>query len=60
VNQRGARTDERSLQQLARDIVRGQAHIVVEQRESLIDRAWSTIVGTLRQLSGKPAPQPAT
>ena len=60
VNQRGARTDERSLQQLARDIVRGQAHIVVEQRESLIDRAWSTIVGTLRQLSGKPAPQPVT
>lgn len=60
VNQRGARTDERSLQQLARDIVRGQAQIVVEQRESLIDRAWSTIVGTLRQLSGKPAPQPAT
>ncbi|WP_257388809.1 DUF1631 domain-containing protein, partial [Tahibacter caeni] len=60
VNQRGARTEERSLQQLARDLVRGQAHIVSEQRESLIDRAWSTILGTLRQFSGKPAPQPVT
>jgi hypothetical protein len=60
VNQRGARTDERSLQQLARDIARGQAHIVVEQRESLIDRAWSAIVGTLRQFSAKSASQPAT
>lgn len=59
VNQRGARTDERSLQQLARDIARGQAHIVVERHDSLIDRAWSAIVGTLRQFSGKPAPQPA-
>lgn len=60
VNQRGARTEERTLQQLARDIVRKQARIVTEERESLIDRAWSAIVGTLRQFSGKSAPQPAT
>jgi hypothetical protein len=60
VNQRGARTEERTLQQLARDIVRKQAHIVTEERESLIDRAWGAIVGTLKQFSGKPAPQSAT
>lgn len=60
VNQRGARTEERTLQQLARDIVRKQARIVTEERESLIDRAWGAIVGTLKQFSGKPAPQSAT
>jgi hypothetical protein len=60
VNQRGARTEERTLQQLARDIVRKQAHIVTEERESLIDRAWGAIVGTLKQFSGKPAPQSVT
>jgi len=60
VNQRGARTEERTLQQLARDLVRKQAHIVTEERDSLIDRAWGKIVGTLKQFSGKPAPQPAT
>ncbi len=60
VNQRGARTEERTLQQLARDIVRKQARIVTEERDSLIDRAWGAIVGTLKQFSGKPAPQSAT
>lgn len=60
VNQRGARTEERSMHQLARDIVRKQAQIVTDERESLVDRAWTAIVGTLKQFSGKPAVQPAT
>ena len=61
VNQRGARTEERTLQQLARDIVRKQAQIITEDRESLIDRAWHAIVNTLKQFSGKTTvPQPAT
>jgi Protein of unknown function (DUF1631) len=60
VNQRGARTEERSLQQLARDIVRKQASIVVTERDSVIDRAWNAIVGTLKTFTGKaPAAQPA-
>ncbi|MCQ4164727.1 DUF1631 domain-containing protein [Tahibacter harae] len=54
VNQRGARTEERSMQQLARDLVRKQVRIVSEERESLIDRAWHAIVGTLRNFAGKP------
>ena len=59
VNQRGARTEERSMQQLARDLVRKQVRIVSEERESLIDRAWHAIVGTLRNFAGKPpAAQP--
>lgn len=60
VNQRGARTEERSMHQLARDIVRKQVQIVTDERESLIDRAWTAIVGTLKQFSGKPAAQPST
>jgi hypothetical protein len=52
VNQRGARTDEKTLDQLARDIARKQAKIWAEQQESLIDRAWKAITGTLKQFSG--------
>ena len=54
VNQRGARTEERTMQQLARDLVRKQVRIVSEERESLIDRAWHAIVGTLKTFAGKP------
>lgn len=59
VNQRGARTEERTLHQLARDIVRKQVQIVTEERETLIDRAWHAIMTTLKQFSGKSVPQPA-
>jgi hypothetical protein len=48
VNQRGARTEDKTLEQLARDIVRGQVHPVVEEQTSLIDRAWKAIMETLR------------
>lgn len=59
VNQRGARTDERSMEQLARDLVRGHARIAVVERESIIDRAWHAIVGTLKHFTGA-APAAAT
>ena len=52
VNQRGARTDEKTLDQLARDIARKQAKVWSDQPESLIDRAWKAITGTLKQFSG--------
>ena len=52
VNQRGARTDEKSLDQLARDMARKQAKIWSEQSESMIDRAWKAIVGSLKQFAG--------
>lgn len=47
VNQRGARCEDRTLDQLARDIVRGEASIEVAQQASLIDRAWKAIVEAL-------------
>jgi hypothetical protein len=60
VNQRGQRSDERSLEQLARDVVRGQVRLVTATQDSLIDRAWNAIVGALKQFSGHgPLGQPA-
>lgn len=60
VNQRGARTDEKTLEQLARDIVRKQAKVWQEQSDSLIDRAWKAILGSLKQFAGtEVAPQGA-
>jgi len=53
VNQRGVRTEEKSLSQLAYDVVRGQAFIVEPQAESLVDRAWNAVLAALRQLVGR-------
>jgi hypothetical protein len=63
VNQRGVRTDEKSLDQLARDIVSGQANIVEPEQESIVDRAWKAIMSSLKNLMGgsgqDPLPVPA-
>ena len=56
VNQRGARTDEKTLEQLARDMARKQAKVWAENSDSLIDRAWKAIMGTLRQIGGSETP----
>ncbi len=54
VNQRGARAEERSMDQLARDLVRGQVKLYNAEGESMIDRAWKAIMGTLQQFAGHP------
>ena len=59
VNQRGARADERTLEQLARDVTRGQIRVAGTEHESVIDRAWNAIKNTLRQFSGSVAAQGA-
>ena len=60
VNARGVRALDRSLEQLARDIVRGQANIAKPEQVSLVDRAWNAIVSSLRQLGGRvPHARPA-
>ncbi|HET8940941.1 MAG TPA: DUF1631 domain-containing protein [Rudaea sp.] len=53
VNQRGVRTDEKTLEQLAHDIVAGHASIVEAETESVVDRAWKAIVASLKQMVGK-------
>ncbi|MEO8012259.1 MAG: DUF1631 family protein, partial [Dokdonella sp.] len=51
VNQRGARADERTMEQLARDLVRGQIRVQKSGSDNLIDRAWKAIMSTLQQFS---------
>lgn len=58
VSQRGVRTDEKTLQQLAHDVVHGQAFIVEQDGESLVDRAWKAIMTSLKQLISR-EPKPA-
>jgi hypothetical protein len=53
VNQRGVRAEEKTLEQLAREIVRGTANVVEAQKETLIDRAWNAILNTLKGFAGK-------
>lgn len=67
VNQRGARSVETSMEQLARDLVRGQALFIEPQSDSLVDRALRAIRGSLQSLVGlgsdgdsNPAVQPAS
>lgn len=60
VNQRGARADEKTMEQLARDLVRGQVRIYNAESENLVDRAWKAIMSTLQQFSGRAATRPAT
>lgn len=60
VNQRGVRTDETNLEQLAHDVITGQASIVELETDSLVDRAWKAIRSSLQQLVGRePAPAQA-
>ena len=53
VNARGAKAEERSLEQLARDLVRGNAAIWEQEDLSLIDRAWRSIKETLKGITGR-------
>ncbi|MBK6727357.1 MAG: DUF1631 domain-containing protein [Xanthomonadales bacterium] len=55
VNQRGARSHETSLEQLARDLHEQHAKVYEEPQENLIDRAWHAIVRKLKSLAGQSA-----
>ena len=60
VNQRGARTDDFTLELLAREMARGQARIADLEQTSLIDRAWKAIVDLLRPHGESAKANPAT
>ena len=55
VTQRGARSEEKSIDQLARDLISGQVRLHKEESGNIIDRAWKAIVGSLQQFSGRTA-----
>ncbi|HEY0180436.1 MAG TPA: DUF1631 family protein [Dokdonella sp.] len=48
VDSLGARAEERTLEQLARDVERGRAHVAAAEPASLVDRAWDALVDALR------------
>lgn len=52
VNQRGVRCDERTLQQLACDMVKGQASVVAPDDEAVVDRAWKAVMNSLKHIVG--------
>ena len=43
VNSRGSKVAEKSMDEMARDLVRGSAKLWEPQAESIIDRAWRSI-----------------
>jgi hypothetical protein len=49
VSRRGQRGEEMTLTQLAHEVAGGRVCEVVEQPESLLDRAWRSLTGSLRQ-----------
>ncbi len=52
VNQRGARTEERTLDQLARELVRGNVSVIEANPQSLLERRWSALVASLKSTTG--------
>lgn len=51
VNVRGVKALETDLEHIARDLERGQVRVLEEPTTGLIDRAWSTLLRTLRGLT---------
>ncbi len=52
VNQRGARTEERTLDQLARELTRGNVSVIEAHPQSLLERRWSAVVASLKSTTG--------
>lgn len=48
LNARGVRAEERMIDQLARDLLRGNAKVVDEHQDNLIDRAWKGIMSVFK------------
>ena len=49
VTRRGQRGEEMNIAQLAHEIVAGRVSEVPLQREGILDRAWRSLTGNLRQ-----------
>lgn len=60
VNARGAAAPERTLDQVARMLARGQARLMPPQDNGMLDRAWTALVAGLRKFSRKDTTETAT
>lgn len=52
VNHRGQKVGEHTLEGLAKAMAQGQVKVVEEEKGTLIDRAWSTVMNALRSFAG--------
>jgi hypothetical protein len=52
VNHRGQKIGEHTLEGLARAMVQNQVKVVEDEKGTLIDRAWATVMGALRTFAG--------
>ncbi|MGH8114403.1 MAG: DUF1631 family protein [Rhodanobacteraceae bacterium] len=52
VNARGAASPERTLEQIARMMARGQVRLLPRQDSGMIDRAWNALIAGLRKFGG--------
>ncbi|MBW8366900.1 MAG: DUF1631 domain-containing protein [Arenimonas sp.] len=60
VNHRGQKVGDHTLEGLARAMIQGQVNLVEEEKGTLIDRAWNTVMSALRSFAGQtPAEAPA-
>lgn len=59
VNHRGQRIGDFTLDSLARQLAQGQLRILDEEKGSLIDRAWNSVLNALRSFAGQ-TPEGAT
>ena len=60
VNHRGQKVGDHTLEGLAKAMVQGQVKVVEEEKGTLIDRAWNTVMNALRSFAGQaPAEAPA-
>lgn len=53
VNHRGQKVGEHTLEGLAKAMAQGQVKVVEEEKGTLIDRAWSTVMNALRSFAGQ-------
>jgi len=56
VNHRGQKVGEHTLEGLAKAMAQGQVKVVEEEKGTLIDRAWSTVMNALRSFAGGSGP----
>lgn len=60
VNHRGQKVGDYTLDGLAKAMIQGQVKLVEEEKGTLIDRAWNTVMSALRSFAGQaPAEAPA-
>lgn len=59
VNHRGQKNTDYTLDGLARLMAKGQLRLVEDEKGTIIDRAWNSVMNALRSFAGQNQPEPA-